>query len=697
MSRRRAPDGYEQVSGDDDDSYTEAEALLPGSRASAGQTTSTEAYYDENHLSETFTEQRLEKHFDTWALKQMARDSARKAAAVTCHDVGAEIKRSCQFLHWLPQYNIGEYLVPDLMAGVTVGVVVVAQGVAYGLLTGLPAYYGLYASIPPAAIYAMLGTSRQMHIGPFALVSLLVAEGVTNAGIDPDDDMTAYIDAVMTMSLICSAIYLTMWVCHLGVVVEILSDPTMSAMTTAAAFLICTSQMRHFFGLSGIPRGTFLETWGAIILKLPDTNWICVAIAVASLAIQLGIAKLNKKLKLKAPIPEQLVVVVLTTWLVWQFSLDTACFDRMSSLEMEDMDEAEAAMVSSLPPCTSFVTNNSRGGAITDCPMDRCVWDPSDSVSVLGVVPQGLPSLYIPNVSSAPDILEGAVVVAVVSIALCIATAKTFADKNGYEIDTNQELLALGVSNLVGGLFQSYPAASSLSRSALAQTVGAKTQLWNIFCCAIVAVVLLFLVPLLRCLPNAALAAIILIAFKSIIKQLSEVKRLWALSKPDCFVWIITFAACLAFGVKLGIACGVIASLGGTLTGAFRPYHALLGRLPKTEVYRDVQRYPDAIRDPGIVAFRFDGPIVFANRDFFKSTLLASVRDQQELDSSLQREPSYNDALRDVRPLPPLAQLAFSRCLLVLTSAIACHCRRILRRRPWRRWSRDPLTNSSPT
>ena len=225
--------------------------------------------------------------------------------------------------------------------------------------------------------------------------------------------------------------------------------------------------------------------------------------------------------------------------------------------------------------------------------------------------------------------MEGAIVVAVVSIALCIATAKTFADKNGYEIDTNQELLALGIANLVGGVFQCYPAASSLSRSALAQTVGAKTQLWNVFCCGIIVVVLLFLVSLLRTLPNAALAAIILIAFKSILGQLGEVKRLWALSKPDCFVWVATFVTCLLFGVKVGIACGVMASIGATLKNSLRPYHALLGRLPNTEVYRDVRRYPDAMQDPGIIAFRFDGPIVFANRDFLKQTLTKIIAEKQ--------------------------------------------------------------------
>jgi len=657
MSRRS---GYEKVSLDDsidtvDDDDRETESLLPSAnpRRSSPEDRaqrSTSHYYDESHLTENFTEAELNSEYNRWGVGEMAQAAAQAAGNVTPQQVAGGVKTACFFLRWLPTYDVAENLMPDISAGVTVGVVLVAQGVAYGLLTGLPAYYGLYASIPPAFVYALLGTSRQMHIGPFALVSLLVAEGCVNGGYDPDVDQQAYVDAVMTMSLVCSFIYLAMWVLRLGFVVEILSDPTMSAMTTASAFLICTSQMRHFFGLTGIPRASFLETWGAIISKLPETNWTCVFIALSSLGIQFGIAKLNKKLKLKVPIPEQLIVVIVSTWFVWAFSLDNACFPRT------DVDVDPAALECSAyftnnaapPPPTGNVTDAAAAAttlsetAETDCPLDRCYWDDSSNVRTLGYVPSGLPSLYIPDVSSAGDTLEGSIVVAVVSIALCIATAKTFADKNGYEIDTNQELLALGVSNLVGGVFQCYPAASSLSRSALAQTVGAKTQLWNVFCCGIIVVVLLFLVDLLRTLPNAALAAIILIAFKSILKQLSEVKRLWALSKPDCFVWVTTFVTCLAFGVKVGIACGIIASIGATLKTSLRPYHALLGRLRDTDVYRDVRRYPDAVQDPGIIAFRFDGPIVFANRDFLKQTLTRLIDEKQAHTATAPQDDSYD-------------------------------------------------------
>ena len=338
MSRRKK-EGYAKLNLDDEDGFTsdENDALLPASAThrrrgespgSAGKkkrTIKRKVYYDEWHLTENFKETELNSDYDTWGVSTLAQSAATSCGNI---DLKHEARTACFCLRWLPTYDVANNLMPDISAGLTVGVVLVAQGVAYGLLTGLPAYYGLYASIPPAFVYALLGTSRQMHIGPFALVSLLVAEGCADGGYDPDVDLTAYVDAVMTMSLMCSFIYLSMWVLRLGFLVEILSDPTMSAMTTASAFLICTSQMRHFFGLTGIQRASFLETWGSIITKLPETNFMCVFIALASLAMQFGIAKMNKKMKLSVPVPEQLIVVIVATWFVWQFQLDTACFAR---------------------------------------------------------------------------------------------------------------------------------------------------------------------------------------------------------------------------------------------------------------------------------------------------------------------------------------------------------------------------------
>jgi hypothetical protein len=318
MSRRVGQ--YERVRAENSD---DEDSPPRGMRQRSDTISRRAAYYAESHLSERFEEVQLDEADMRWGLRENCDAGRGVIGSVTSADVKRACLSSFHIFEWLPNYDVGANLALDITAGLTVGVVLVAQGVAYGLLAGLPAYYGLYASIPPAFIYALFGTSRQMHIGPFALVSLLVAEGVTaGTGISPDTDMDAYVDAVMTMSMMCGCIYLVMWACRLGFVVEILSDPTMSAMTTAAAFLICTSQMRHFFGMHGVPRASFLETWVVIISKLPETNFVCLGIGVGSLAIQVAIARLNKKLKLKLPIPEQLIVVVVMTWLVWQFDLE---------------------------------------------------------------------------------------------------------------------------------------------------------------------------------------------------------------------------------------------------------------------------------------------------------------------------------------------------------------------------------------
>lgn len=339
-----------------------------------------ESYYAESHLLERFEEIPLGDGAYRWGASDWGGYITEYlGSACTAAKVKRQCKTSLFILNWLPSYDFAANLQLDVTAGITVGVVLVAQGVAYGLLAGLPAYYGLYASIPPAALYAVFGTSRQMHIGPFALVSLLVAEGVVEGtGLDPEADQDEYIGAVMTMSMMCGVAYIAMWACRLGFVVEILSDPTMSGMTTAAAFLICTSQMKHFLGLSGVPRASFFETWAVIMSKIPEINFLSLGIGIGSLAIQVGMKKVNQKLKLKIPIPEQLIVVVLMTWLVWQFDLE------------------------------------------------------NHGVTIFGDVETGLPSFKYPDTSHWHELVEGSAVVAAVSIALCIATAKTFAQKNGY-------------------------------------------------------------------------------------------------------------------------------------------------------------------------------------------------------------------------------------------------------------------------
>ncbi len=537
---------------------------------------------------------------------------------------------SLQFMRWMPSYSWNKEGVGDMVAGVTVGVVLIAQGVAYGMLTGMKPYYGLYAGLVPATVYGLLGTSRQMHIGPFALVSLLVAEGVSEVpGIEPDacratgmcqprvicetglcedkhslpmpmasqhecnalepggvwsaapnavtDMCQEYIDACLTMSLMVGIGYLCMWGLRLGFVVDLLSDPMMSALTTAAGCLICTSQVKHLLGLTMVPRGSFVSTWQVIGSNLQNTNPVTLVIGVASLALMLGIAKINTKIKdrTKIPIPEQLIAVILFTSIVAFGSLD----------------------------------------------------DPQGAhpVLILGEVPGGLPVPRIPDTSHWPELVHASAVVTIIGFSLVIATGKTFAEKHGYEVDPNQELLALGAANFLGGLACCYPASSSLSRSALANAAGAKTAAFNFWAVCVIILVLLALYPTLRCLPNATLAAIVVLAFKSIIKQVNQVPALWKLKRTDCLVWLCTFFGILLLGVTSGMVVGVASSLLVMLKADSRPPHAVLGRLGDTDVFRNLERYPTAFEVPGVFIFRFDAALNFANKNYFKSLLMRYV------------------------------------------------------------------------
>ena len=279
-----------------------------------------------------------------------------------------------------------------------------------------------------------------------------------------------------------------------------------------------------------------------------ETNFVTLAIGVSSLVIMLGIAKINKKIKdrTKIPIPEQLIAVILFTSIVYFGNL-----------------------------------NDPKGSAVL----------------ILGEVPQGLPVPHIPDTKHWVDLIHAAGTVTIIGFSLVIATGKTFAEKHGYEVDPNQELLALGVANALGGCVCCYPASSSLSRSALANAVGAKTAAFNFWAVMVIILVLLVLYPTLKTLPNATLAAIVVLAFKSIIGQVKQVPELWRLKKSDCFVWLSTFFGILLLGVTTGMIVGVSSSLLVMLKADSRPPHAVLGRLGETDVFR--KRTPTTNPRPG--------------------------------------------------------------------------------------------------
>lgn len=498
----------------------------------------------------------------------------------TMQNMGDILKRRVPCIEWLPKYSLRDNLKSDVIAGATVGFVLIAQGISYALLADLPAAYGLYACLAAPIVYALMGTSVQLQIGPFALISLLISNTVS-ATVDPDDNPEKYTEAVLVVSVLSGALMLLMGLFRLGVLVNFLAKPVISGLTTGGAFLIMTSQMSKFVGVD-IPRGSFFATWVEIFKRVSEINVASFLIGFISLFIltvhrEVKKTRFGRKLRLGHQ-PMQLYVLIVGT-IASQF-----------------------------------------GG-----------FEANYGVKVLGFVPAGLPPMHVPQAFDlTSDLLVPTLVISLVGYALSMATSKTFAEKNGYEVNANQELFALGMANLIGGFAMGYPAFSSLSRSALVHECGAKTSLHNLFSAAVVIIVLAFLTPFLEAMPYPCLAAIIFDSLNSLFRQVSEPFLLWKHDGRDMLIWIVTFISVLVLEVAYGLFIGIGFSFICLLITINNTPYAVLGRFPKLPwLFKDIHRFSDAEHVPGILIFRFDSALNFVNCENFRVNLMRQVAMRQ--------------------------------------------------------------------
>ncbi len=468
------------------------------------------------------------------------------------------LSRFVPILVWLPSYS-RELLTRDLSAGITTAVMLVPQAMAYSLLAGLPPVIGLYASIVPLVLYAVFGTSRQLAVGPVAMVSLLVASGV---GALAPSGSAEYVTYAVLLALMVGAIQLLMGAGRLGFLTNFLSHPVLSGFTSAAALIIGFSQLGQFFGVK-LERSHYIhDTLIGLVRKAEAIHGYTLAIGAASVALLVLLKRIDKRF------PSALVAVAGGTVAVWALGL------------------AEKG------------------------------------VSVVGEIPPGLPSPELPSldVGAAGALLPTAMTIALVGFMESIAVAKAFARRNGYDVDANQEFVGLGIANLGGALFQAYPVTGGFSRTAVNAEAGAKTGLAAIVTAAVVAITLLFLTPLFYYLPKAVLAAIIMTAVFGLV-DFREVKHLWRVKRSDLVLLLLTFVATLSLGIDNGILAGVGASLVWFVVRTTRPHFAVLGRLPGTRTYRNTARHPDAEVDPSLLVIRMDAQFYFGNMSFLRQAL----------------------------------------------------------------------------
>ena len=466
-----------------------------------------------------------------------------------------DLKRIIPILNWLPSYN-KESFKGDLGAGLTVGVMLIPQGMAYSMLAGLPPIYGLYASIIPLIVYAIFGTSRQLAVGPVAMVSLLVAAGVGNLA---ETGSESFVSMAIVLALLVGFIQLAMGVFRLGFLVNFLSHPVISGFTSAAALIIGFSQLKHLLGIS-IPRSNYIHeiVWGAVE-QSSEINLYTLIIGVVAIAAMLVIKRM------KFPIPGPLVAVALGILGVWFFQLDAL------------------------------------------------------GVKIVREVPSGLPAFQVPKIQGAylTQLLPIALTISFISFMESIAVAKAVQAKHrDYKVIPNQELMSLGLANIFGSFFQSFPVTGGFSRTAVNDQAGAKSGMASIISALLIGLTLLFLTPVFYYLPNAILASIIMVAVFGLI-DVKELFYLWRTDKRDLVMLLVTFLGTLLLGIEEGILIGVILSIALIVYQTTKPHTAVLGKLPGKPHYKNMDRFPDLLQREDILIYRFDARLYFANVTYF--------------------------------------------------------------------------------
>jgi SulP family sulfate permease len=475
------------------------------------------------------------------------------------------LKRIFPFLNWITRYDRST-LYGDLVAGFTVGILLIPQGMAYAMIAGMPPIYGLYAALVPQLVYALTGTSRQLAVGPVAMDSLLVAAGIGAMKLANIQD---YIAAVIFLTLLIGLFQLLLGILKMGFFVNFLSKPVISGFTSAAAILIGLGQLKHILGVDLPQSGKIYVLLGSIFGSLTDIQPLTFGIGILVILIIVGLKKLNKKL----PVP--LLVVIL----------------GIASVALLGLE--------------------------------------AKGIKVVGEIPRGLPSFQLPGIQwdAVGQFLPIAITVALFGFMESISIAKTVEERHPeYELDPNQELRALGLSNILGSFFQSFSVSGSFSRTAINDHSGARTGMALIFSALLVAGVLLFLTPLFYNLPTVVLGAIIIVSVFGLI-DLRYPLQLWKNRKDEFLLLIATFLMTLSIGLIEGIILGVLLSLLLLVYRISNPHIAVLGRIKDTTYFKNVNRFSEDVEvyDDKLI-IRFDAQLYFGNKDYFKKQLYQQIQ-----------------------------------------------------------------------
>jgi high affinity sulfate transporter 1 len=483
--------------------------------------------------------------------------------------VDRRMRDRVSWLRWLPGLDTlrryqAAWLPHDLVAGLVLATMLVPVGIAYAVASGVPGIYGLYATIIPLLVYALFGPSRILVLGPdSSLAAVILSVVLPLSGGDP---LRAVTLAGM-LAIVSGAVLILTGVARLGFVTELISKPIRYGYMNGIALTVLISQLPALFGFSIESTGPLRDSWaiGGAILE-GRTNWAALILGAATLAVIL-LLRGSKR------VPGILVAVVGVTAIVGTLDL-AARYD----------------------------------------------------VAVLGPLPQGLPGFVVPWISYADivPVLIGGCAIALVSFADTSVLSRAYAARTATHVDPNQEMVGLGAANLAAGFFQGFPISSSSSRTPVAEAAGARTQLTSVVSALIIAFLLLTAPNLLQHLPKTALAAVVIASAIGLI-EVTDLKRIYRIQPWEFWLSIICFVGVAVLGAIPGIGLAIAIAIIQFLWDSWRPHSAVLGRAQGVKGYHDMTRYPDARRIPGLVLFRWDAPLFFANAELFKERVLDAV------------------------------------------------------------------------
>uniref|UniRef100_A0A803K5T4 Solute carrier family 26 member 6 n=1 Tax=Xenopus tropicalis TaxID=8364 RepID=A0A803K5T4_XENTR len=439
-------------------------------------------------------------------------------------------------LHWLPRYPVKEWLLGDIVSGVSVGILQLPQGLAYALLAGVPPVFGLYSSFFPVMVYSIFGTSRHVSIGSFAVVSIMI--GSVTESLVPNDNFIlpgndslhidtvardkARVEVVAAMTLLVGLFQIILGLVQFGFVVTYLSEPLIRGYTTAATIHVTVSQLKHIFGLPLSERSQ----------------------------------------------PLSLILLIISTGISYGINLHEKY-----------------------------------------------------GVGIVGDIPTGLVTPMVPKAEFFAAVVGNAFAIAVVGYTITISLAKMFAMKHGYKVDSNQELIALGFSNLVGSFFHCFAVTTSMSRTLVQESTGGNTQVAGTVSALIILVIILKAGELFTCLPRAILSAIVIANLKGMYKQFMDIPVLWRTNKYDLLIWLVAFLSTICLNMDIGLAVSVVF---GLFTVTFRsqlPHYSILGQVFETDLYRDPEESSMVKEISGIKIFHWNTAIYFANAELYSKAL----------------------------------------------------------------------------